>query len=856
MNHRSDLQELKSRVDLSAVIRSSGVKLKPVGRNLMGLCPFHQESTASLSVNGPLWNCFGCDAGGDILDWLQLKEKLAFPQAVCQLEELALQFPAEPAKPTSKKPVIGIPRLMGQVAERYHRRFLECPEAQEYLRSRGLDSKELWEAFRVGYCDGTMGPTIGEGSEQLQQVGLVNDKGREHFLGCIVVPLEHPDIGVMGFYGRKIGADPVAHLYLPGPKRGVLHWQAVKQARRLVVAESVLDAFSLWMAGVRDVTCLYGANSWPTDLDVLLHRYGTAEVALCLDGDDTGQKAAAKYLERLQAKNLRCSVVSLPQGQDPNEVLRTQGASALKNLVWSAPVVAPPQPVREDRSDGFVISLGEVRYQITLIPPFVGRLKCSVVGIREQRMFTDKLDLYIERNRIRCAALLMRTLEIQRSEAESHLHQIAREAIEWAEQHKSGPSKQVRPQAPELSPEETEAALEFLRHPQLIQAILEDCEALGFVGEEKSKLLAYLIGVSRKLPAPLSGVVVSASGAGKSTLARVVEQLVPPEDVLFYTRITPQALYYSNHDMRGLILMLEERAGGEGADYAIRALQSSNKLKLKLPVKDPTTGQTTAQDIEVLGPIAYFETTTNPEINPENASRCFELFMDESPEQTARIHQQQRLRRLLMDYDPEEMVHSVCAKHHNAQRLLKPMRVVIPYATKLRFPHQWVRTRRDNERFLCLIEAIAFLHQYQREQGEHLGKPYVVATIDDYRLAYRLAQQVLCSTLHELSHEGQELWQVLVPFVTSRCPQNPQSVVFSFKDLRGLTHSLSNYRLRTLMNELVELEYVTLLAGQNGKSFLFQLLTTDIVADCGMDGLTTPDELQTLIKSDLSKPFE
>ncbi len=76
-------------------------------------------------------------------------------------------------------------------------------------------------------------------------------RGREHFQGCLVVPLEHPDQGVVGFYGRKIDAtDKVPHLYLPGPKRGVLNWRTLKLARQVVVAESVLDALSLWQGGL------------------------------------------------------------------------------------------------------------------------------------------------------------------------------------------------------------------------------------------------------------------------------------------------------------------------------------------------------------------------------------------------------------------------------------------------------------------------------------------------------------------------------------------------------------------------------------------------------------------------------
>src|SRR5208283_1750828 len=167
-------------------------------------------------------------------------------------------------------------------------------------------------------------------------------------------------------------------------------------------------------------------------------------------------------------------------------------------------------------------------------------------------------------------------------------------------------------------------------------------------------------------------------------------------------------------------------------DYSIRTLQSRKKLRLLVPVKDPATGVVRSQDVEVEGPVAYLETTTNPYLNPENASRCFELYMDESPAQTQRIHQQQRRNRVLLDYDPEALTESICRRHHNAQRMLKAMRVIVPFAEQLSFPSQWLRTRRDNERFLCLIEAITLLHQYQRQRGTSgQGKPYVVATVED-----------------------------------------------------------------------------------------------------------------------------
>ena len=860
---RTELDDLKACADLVELVRQSGVELKQAGKNWLGRCPFHDDRAASLSVNPEerLWNCFGCEAGGDALSFLQLKEKLDFPKAVERLKELALTAPATRTNgkkaPGPQDPLPGnLVRgdLLGRVCERYSKRFREVPEAQNYLAERGLGSRELWDTFRVGYADGSLLETLprtGPIREALTQLGVLNGKGNEHFKGCLVVPLEHPDDGLVGFYGRRIdpGA-PFPHLYLPGPKRGVLHWQALKQARRVWLTESVLDAFSLWVAGLRDVSCLFGAGSLHDDLESLLGRFGTAEVVFCLDGDRAGQAATLRHAERLQSRGGRCLTVVLPNGKDPNQLLLEDGAEALRERVSHPqavelarpPVAEPAEPEMVPNEEGFSLRLGEVSYRLTLIPPFLGRLKVALVATRGPLVYSEKLDLHSQRARSLNAAQLVRFLEISRAEAERHFSLLLRSALEWVDTQKAKEVKSARPQAPELSDQEEAEALAFLSRPDLVEAILADCEGLGFVGEEKAKLLGYLIGLSRKLPKPLSGIVVSQSGAGKSTLTELVEQLTPPEDVLLYSRLTPAALYYMSHDLTGLLLILEERAGSEAADYSIRTLQSRAKLRLLVPLKDPVTGKMTTHTYEVEGPVAYLETTTNPYLNPENASRCFELYMDESEAQTQRIHAQQKRNRLPMDLDQDNLAAAIRTRHHNAQRMLKPMRVFIPYAELIGFPSQWLRTRRDHERFLCLIEAITFLHQHQRQRGTTQdGKPFVLANLDDYRLAYDLAREVLASTLHELTRDARSLWEQLVPYVLTREPKRPKDLIFTLKDLREATN-FGNHRLRQAMSELVEMEYVGQVAGQNGRQFQYNLLTTEVQAPT-LRGLTTPEEL-------------
>jgi hypothetical protein len=176
----------------------------------------------------------------------------------------------------------------------YSKALRSSKPAKDYLLSRGLDSGELWQTFGLGFANGALLealPQSGGVRDALTEIGVLSPTGREHFAGCVVVPLTHPDQGLVGLYGRKILPDArIRHLYLPGPHRGVLNWQALQRSESVLIAESVLDALSLLAAGCGDVTCLYGVQGMPRDLDDLLGRFNVREVRFCLDGDEAGRR--------------------------------------------------------------------------------------------------------------------------------------------------------------------------------------------------------------------------------------------------------------------------------------------------------------------------------------------------------------------------------------------------------------------------------------------------------------------------------------------------------------------------------------------------------------------------------------
>ena len=844
---RNDLDALKAQVDLVAVMRSHGLELVAVGRNHKALCPWHEDKDASLVVNPEkgLYNCFGCSAKGDVLSFLQDRENLSFPQAVAKLRELAGDGPAAaplaPAKGDPDRFPGNVTRagLLGKVMAHYQAALGRSEEGRQYLESRGLWNVEMIQAFGLGYCDGSLLealPRNGPIREAMTALGVLTAKGKEHFLGCVVAPLYHPSAGLVGLYGRRVSsAAKVRHLFLTGPKRGVFGLDGLGGAQAVTLAEGVLDALSLWLAGVRPVTAIYGTAGLSEDLESFLRSSSVRELKLCFDADRAGEEAVGRITEQV-GDRFKLSRVILPAGSDPNDLLSRESPEILRefaqclqpltSVAGDRPEDAEEIPITETTETGFSLEFAEVRYEVTPNPPYGGRLKISLraerteapsgAGQVRKRKFLDRCDLVSSRSRTETVRGMCQRLFLNREEAEHHLRVILDTAEAWVAAL-SAASEAGAESVPEMTETQRTEALEFLSVPSLVRCLQADMEALGHVGEEKGKLLGYLVGLSRKLENPLSAIIRSQSGAGKSGMARLVASLVPPEDVIHYSRVSAHALAYAGKDAykRKLILM-EERVGGEAADYYIRILQSSHVIRQAVVIKDPITGQMKTQEFEVEGPIAYIETTTDAQLNPENASRCFEIFLDESEAQTHRIQERQRAAReavRLREADRQ----AILEKHHNAQRLLESVRVVIPYVRHLSFPSRWLRTRRDNERFLCLIEASAFFHQYQRERKTVTGPDgrevaYVEATLEDYALAYELAKDVLRDCLNELSPSARELFEVAKQFEKE----------FTRRELREAC-GWPQRRVLETVEELVAMEYLTASSGHQGKTYLYSV---------------------------------
>lgn len=384
---------------------------------------------------------------------------------------------------------------------------------------------------------------------------------------------------------------------------------------------------------------------------------------------------------------------------------------------------------------------------------------------------------------------------------------------------------------PNMSDAEQAQALALLRSPDLMARIVADFEACGVVGEATNKLVGYLAAVSRLLERPLAVVIQSSSAAGKSSLMDAVLAFVPQEARTQYSAMTGQSLFYMGQtSLKHRILAIAEEEGASRASYAMKLLQSEGELTIASTGTDAATGNLITQEYRVEGPTMLMMTTTAIDLDEELLNRCLVLTVDEDREQTRRIHTLQREKRTLAGLERKEAKTAILTIHRNAQRLLRGLAVVNPYADQLTFLDDRTRTRRDHEKYLTLIDVIALLHQHQREvktasvQGRTVE--YIEATLADIETANRIAHEVLGRSLDELPPQTRRVLVAVGELVqTLMQAQGAQRADVRFTRAQVRAHTaLSDTQCRVHLDRLAELEYLLTHRGQRGQSYEYELL--------------------------------
>jgi DNA primase catalytic core len=835
-----------------------------------------------------------CRRGGSVIDWVMQADGVSFRHAVELLRTDVASVAAASAPGRVKRTTVprlpspvarnaADPELLEQVVAYYHATLQASPEALTYLERRGLRSAELIDHFQLGFANRTLGYRLPATNRvtgaalrgRLERLGLLRPSGHEHFNGALVIPIRDEAGQVVELYGRRITdhlrAGMPRHLYLPGPLRGVFNVQALAGAREVILCEALLDALTFWASGYRSVTASYGVEGFTTEHLTAFQRVGITRVLIAYDADDAGDRAAEALAEALAADGIACARVAFPRGLDANAdaVQHPPAAERLGALLEHAvplgpspalpaspPVpkrdatpVAPSSPLAAEAAvpaaepaasaapapgaaDDLRLTLGDREYRVRGLARNLSydALKVTLRVARGERLYLDTLDLYAARQRAAFVRQAAEELELAPEVLKPDLATLLL-TCERLQDQQIRDALEPKPTTVALTEAERAVALALLTDPGLLDRIVADVARCGLVGEATNSLVGYLAAVSRKLDEPLAILIQSASAAGKTALMDAILAMIPAEERVTYSAVTGQALFYLGEtDLAHKLLAIAEDEGVARAGYALKLLQSEGVLTIASTGKDPTTGRLTTHTYRVQGPVMLLLTTTAPELDDELRNRCLVLTVDEERAQTRAIHRQQRERETLAGRLAHRDRARVLKVHQDAQRLLRPLLVVNPYARALTFRDDRTRTRRDHLKYLTLIRALALLHQYQRplktvvHQGERVE--YVEVTLDDLAVANRLAHEVLGRSLDELAPQTRRLLTLLDTQVREACARLAMARAtyrFTRREVRSWT-GWSDFQVRTHLDRLVTLEYVLVHRGGRGQGFVYELL--------------------------------
>ncbi len=337
------MQDLKMRSDITDIV-SSYVNLRRAGRNLVGLCPFHGEKTPSFNVypeNGSFY-CFGCGVGGDVITFVRKIENLDYMEAIRFLAERAgMQVPEGHVDD-------GLGRLKGRLLEinretaRFYHSVLMSAEGApglEYLQKRALSIKTI-RHFGLGYSPGSRFALVnhlkqkGYGDEELIQANVAF-RGRrggavDRFAGRVMFPIIDLRGNVIAFGGRILTDEKPKYLntsdtlvFHKSNSLFALNFAKNENSEQLILAEGYMDVIALHQAGFRTAVATLG-TALTSEQARIMAKYAR-EVVVCYDADEAGQKATARAIPLLRDAGLNVKVLTVPNGKDPDEFIRSWG---------------------------------------------------------------------------------------------------------------------------------------------------------------------------------------------------------------------------------------------------------------------------------------------------------------------------------------------------------------------------------------------------------------------------------------------------------------------------------------------------------------------------------------------------
>jgi len=889
-----EIKDIKARLSIEDVLNHYNIQ---TDRHNKTCCPFHEEKTPSFTVYPKTnsFHCFGCDVSGDTIEFIQLKEKCTKHEAILKAEGFIGEQPDIKAaetkpKPSPKEPqppqepTTELPRLavLSKIVQDTKASYKRTEAAQQYMKDRGLDAAKL----EIGY----IGRELGKGwNSALQQSGLNLGMLKQNkqniitpkFTQCLVFFTQNEKGQVANVYGRSIVAPSEAetgkHFYLNGHHQGIYPSYPKADTKKLILTECIIDCATLQQ--IESITkdygliALFGVNGLTDEIEECIKGLKELnEIILFFDGDKAGKEAINKTVQKLQSikESIKITYIETPENEDINSLAQGHEPEVFTHLINQRKQVAPlnlpqgetsenplanPAPSLLGRAgegllltanpNKLIFTTSSLRFTIWggIEKDNLHRLKVNLLvehTADSLKYYQDDVNLYSNQQLQRFIKGVAEELETSSTTVKNALRELASQLAEYRLKLADDERKALQPKLYQMTTEEQREAMAFLKAKGLVKNTLKTIEKTGLVGEQKNGLLLFFLYLSRLMDEPLHAIIFGKSGSGKTYLQTRVSECLPEESLRTITSLTENTLYYSARDFwKHKVLLIEDLEGVYNAFLPLREFMSKQSIT-KLTTDKDAKGNNVQKLLTVEGPICVSGATTQESIYEDNANRSYLLHIDESANHLNEVMQYQRKQQAgLINEIQQQKAKQIL---RNAQRLLRGIKVINPYAPQLEIPQCVFKKLRTNIHYLKLIEIITFYLQHQREiKTDANGKPYIETAIEDIECANYLVKETLLRKSDELSGDLRNFFESLKANAIAKKAQS-----FYAKEIRE-HFRMNPMKINRFLRDLENRGYIGRSGGNRKFGFEYEITAWDEYEKL-KDGINILDEILQKLK--------
>jgi DNA primase catalytic core len=845
------IQDLKSRLDIIEVAQDLGIEINP--RSKKATCPFHDDKTPSLhfSREKQIATCFSgnCTAGTmDVINLVEKKLNLNTAEALKYLKQQNhLEVKPMPKTPSSNNRTATLTTIF----EETKTNLKKSQKAKDYLNNRNLNPN-----LEVGYfTERQHQKWTTNFKEEAVKAGILNQYANKsygsNFKNTLVFPMKNCQGDIVSLYGRSItGKD---HRYLKGQHQGLFPSYPDPKTKTLILTESIIDASSLnqYSKPQTSILALYGTNGLTAEhSEALSQLKDLEEIIFLLDGDEAGNQGSKTNGERLHEKfpGIKITQGNLPENEDINSLLIGHEIGIIDNILEKREALHEAEKPKEAKSqepkaksqepkanslntlntsNPDKLTYTQTPLKITIWGGVdysdLSKLKLSL-NLHNQETkqnFRDEVNLYSNKSKKFFISDAAEELGLAETELKQILNQFT-EAVEsyrlsQKENYKNKDEKQVY----QLTETEKTQANKELRNPDLVKSLKKAMQEIGLVGELNNGLLLFLIFLTRDFTHPLHALVHGSSGSGKTNLLKSILKLVPKESKYETTALTENVLFRPPYKdfWKNKILLLEDLDGSYKALLPLREFMSNQSISKLASEPNLKTGKYEQVKLEAEGPIVIAGATTKDKVYEDNSNRSYLIHVDESKTHQKEIMNHQNKQAAgLIDLDNVE---EITQRIQNMQRMLNPnIKVINPFQPQLELPEYIFKKLRTNTHYITLIQAITYLHQYQRTiKTSQKGQLYIETTLEDIALANELSKQSLLHKSDELGGEVRSFFEHL------KAKVQPEKT-FTAKDIREQLR-MNPMKFSRRLTELKNRGYLKQIGGSYKTSYEYEITTWD-----------------------------